>query len=520
MRGSGSPTRSTAGSPRRSRRATSSFARRRSRARSTSWRSSAEQPALPGASGARPAPLAGLVRAGRAGRLARGPGFLPAGRPDHPPGRLLDEPRRAVAAHPAGGPGLVPGGRRAPVLPGQASPPAMALRPEADQGVADHRLGGPRLRAHFRFRARLYRDPGRNGVERGRAGRQRGHPGNPGRAGGHRGCAVVGGALLPGVLLPRPAHANAGLGSGADRRSRVRLAPLRGDPHRHHPARDRGLRPRSVPPLRAHRLAVRGDLRPRRLQHRRLARGGARAGDRDRRLRGHGLPGGAAPVPRCAGRDPDVSRRPGALALLLHSHMPYVEGFGSWPFGEEWLWEAVATVYVPLLDVIDGQPVTLGLTPVLCDQLEAMRGEAGERYTAFLSDIRAPIHEEDSAGLEAGDEPELAAEVRRAAADYAFAERALDLVGAFAGLAGVELWTSAATHAVLPLLATDAGLRLQVGTGVAAHERRFGYFGGGLWLPECAYEPGLERDLHEHGVRAFCVDQTAHYPRGAHEHLE
>ena len=37
-------------------------------------------------------------------------------------------------------------------------------------------------------------------------------------------------------------------------------------------------------------------------------------------------------------------RQAGALALVLHSHMPYVEGFGTWPFGEEWLWEAVACV--------------------------------------------------------------------------------------------------------------------------------------------------------------------------------
>ena len=35
---------------------------------------------------------------------------------------------------------------------------------------------------------------------------------------------------------------------------------------------------------------------------------------------------------------------PGALAIVLHTHMPYVEGFGTWPFGEEWLWEAVATL--------------------------------------------------------------------------------------------------------------------------------------------------------------------------------
>ena len=31
----------------------------------------------------------------------------------------------------------------------------------------------------------------------------------------------------------------------------------------------------------------------------------------------------------------------GDLAIVLHSHMPYVEGFGTYPFGEEWLFDAV-----------------------------------------------------------------------------------------------------------------------------------------------------------------------------------
>ncbi|HEX5909123.1 MAG TPA: hypothetical protein VFY44_01445, partial [Thermoleophilaceae bacterium] len=71
----------------------------------------------------------------------------------------------------------------------------------------------------------------------------------------------------------------------------------------------------------------------------------------------------------------------GSLALLLHSHMPYVEGFGTWPFGEEWLWEATAAVYLPLIDLLNeaGAPLTLGITPVLADQLETLPGEAGER---------------------------------------------------------------------------------------------------------------------------------------------
>jgi 1,4-alpha-glucan branching enzyme len=205
--------------------------------------------------------------------------------------------------------------------------------------------------------------------------------------------------------------------------------------------------------------------------------------------------------------------------------MPYVEGFGTWPFGEEWLWEALASVYLPLLEVLRGQPVTLGLTPVLCDQLETLTGDAGARFTTFLRDIRAPIHDEDARGLEAGGEPDLAAEVRRAAGDYARADEAFtalggDVLGALRELPRVELWTSSATHAVLPLVATEPGRQLQISAGVGSHERRFGSWSGGFWLPECAYEPGLERELAELGTRCFCVDQTTARGLGSLDQLE
>jgi 1,4-alpha-glucan branching enzyme len=214
----------------------------------------------------------------------------------------------------------------------------------------------------------------------------------------------------------------------------------------------------------------------------------------------------------------------GALAIVLHSHMPYVEGFGTWPFGEEWLWEALATVYLPLLEVLRGQPVTLGLTPVLCDQLETLTGEAGQRFLAFLRDIRTAVHEMDAGELEREGQHEQAAELRRAAGDYTGAEAVFealggDLLGAFRALDGVELWTSAATHALLPLLATDGGRELQIGVGIDSHERRFEGWSGGFWLPECAYEPGLERELAGRGVRCFCVDQTDALGLGSLEHL-
>ena len=67
-------------------------------------------------------------------------------------------------------------------------------------------------------------------------------------------------------------------------------------------------------------------------------------------------------------------------------------------------------------------------------------------------------------------------------------------------------WTSSATHAILPLLATDAGIRLQVETGIASHRARFGDWDGGFWLPECAHAPWLDELLEEAGVHVTCVD--------------
>ena len=201
--------------------------------------------------------------------------------------------------------------------------------------------------------------------------------------------------------------------------------------------------------------------------------------------------------------------------------MPYVEGFGTWPFGEEWLWEALASCYLPLLDLLDqGAPLTVSLTPVLCDQLQAPG--VGGRFRAFVEGVRCETHAEDARGLRAGGHTQLADEVERAWGDYAhalqrFGARGEDVLGAFAPHAQ---WTCSATHAVLPLLASDAGVRLQVQTGTQAHRARFGEsWRGGFWLPECAYAPHLEGALHDAGVHAVCVELTSALGLGADEHL-
>lgn len=213
---------------------------------------------------------------------------------------------------------------------------------------------------------------------------------------------------------------------------------------------------------------------------------------------------------------------PGRAAIVLHTHMPYVEGFGTWPFGEEWLWEAVATSYLPLAGVLDaGAPFTLALTPVCADQLEAPGAMA--RCAQFLREVRPASHRLDREAFEEAGEPELAAEMERAAAQYAGALAELeacdgDVLGR---LAPHVAWAGSATHAILPLLATDAGIRLQVESGLASHRRRFGArWRGGFWLPECAWEPRLAPRLAEAGIGAACVELSAFVPVGDRRHLE
>jgi 1,4-alpha-glucan branching enzyme len=199
----------------------------------------------------------------------------------------------------------------------------------------------------------------------------------------------------------------------------------------------------------------------------------------------------------------------GDLALVLHSHMPYVEGFGTYPFGEEWLFDAVIRSYLPVLEV--ARDLTLTVTPVLADQLE----DAGvrERLRRFLVEWRIGAAETDLAEVPAECRPACEAELAR----YRRALELLDAAGGdplapfqrAAAEGRVALAASAATHAVLPLLASREGLRLQLDAGIRSHRRRFGW-DGGLWLPECAYAPGLEWGLAEAGVRWFCVDQSAH----------
>jgi len=180
-------------------------------------------------------------------------------------------------------------------------------------------------------------------------------------------------------------------------------------------------------------------------------------------------------------------KRIGAFTFVLHAHIPYCRRAGRWPHGEEWLHEAIAETYLPLLDALyelhaQGIParLTLSLTPVLADQLADPLIQ--DHFVEYVADRRGRA-EQDVARFE----QEGNAHLRELARFYVeFYDRRLrhftgrygrDLIGAFRQLqeAGVlELVTSAATHGYLPLLSRDSSIRGQLRVGVQTYRRFFG----------------------------------------------
>jgi 1,4-alpha-glucan branching enzyme len=222
------------------------------------------------------------------------------------------------------------------------------------------------------------------------------------------------------------------------------------------------------------------------------------------------------------------------LLFVLHGHIPDVVGHGTWPHGENWLYEAAAESYLPFLRHVwrlraEGVPVrvTVGLTPVLAEQLQDPRFKEG--FTRYLAQrARAGALDRDALG-KLGDPASLLGEGwRRFYTDLRDVFHALpdrDIVGAYRELAEeglVEPIASAATHGFLPLLPNDHAIARQLDVGLAAHARHFGKSARGIWLPECAYRPagtwispadghfefrrGIEDFLAERGVKFFFVE--------------
>jgi len=220
----------------------------------------------------------------------------------------------------------------------------------------------------------------------------------------------------------------------------------------------------------------------------------------------------------------------GAFTFVLHSHLPYARKAGRWPHGEEWVHEAAASTYLPLLSSLHDLAaegvryrLTISVTPVLAEQLaDADVLSNFDEYIAGLCERAAT----DVARFDRSGEHARAAIARFLLGRFTWVRDQFrhrfgrDLIAALRWLQDngyVELATSAATHGYLPLFERDSSIYAQVRSGVRTYERHFGRKPASFWLPECAYrpphinaagvrKPGLEEFLAGQGVLAFFVE--------------
>jgi len=206
------------------------------------------------------------------------------------------------------------------------------------------------------------------------------------------------------------------------------------------------------------------------------------------------------------------------LAFVLHSHMPWLRRNGTYPAGEEWLFQVWSESYLPLIEMLerladDGlrDVLTVGITPVLAEQMDdpyllrEFHGWLGRR----LLDLQHSVQRYGGWQRD-GLEPVWADHWRRQShlLDL-FEQRFLStgLTAPFAALerAGViQVLGGPATHPYLPLFDRAELIRGQIDTGLATHDRVFGSRPRGVWTPECAYRPaGAVTDpLDPHGPAA------------------
>ena len=217
---------------------------------------------------------------------------------------------------------------------------------------------------------------------------------------------------------------------------------------------------------------------------------------------------------------------PGTFCLVLHSHLPWLPGHGVWPVGEEWLFQAWAESYIPLVAELDSlaaeghrDVLTLGVTPVLAAQLDHPRMRRDVTTWVGLWEQRAR-----ELGFDA--DPD-----RRDAAgrEYAAAARAQALLAdrwaaggspVFRSLrdAGVvELLGGPAAHPLLPLLQPELA-PTALAHGLADSSWRLGERPRGIWSPECGWSPDLATAFESAGVGHFVVDEQTVRDAGGHPH--
>ncbi|MDX9721623.1 MAG: DUF1957 domain-containing protein [Myxococcota bacterium] len=207
----------------------------------------------------------------------------------------------------------------------------------------------------------------------------------------------------------------------------------------------------------------------------------------------------------------------GYLSIVLHAHLPFVRHPEHPDFLEEdWLYEAMTETYIPLLrmmqrlwaDGIDFR-LTMSLTPPLCEMLADPMLQ--DRYVHRLSRLLELAEQQEVVrrGSPFEEAARFAAQELRETHHlftHVWNRELLPQFKRFQDLGRLEIITCGATHGFLPLLATDDARRAQIEIGARNYEKHFGRRPRGMWLPECAFAPGLDALVAESGIKWFILE--------------
>ncbi|MDN4525387.1 1,4-alpha-glucan branching protein domain-containing protein [Fictibacillus fluitans] len=203
----------------------------------------------------------------------------------------------------------------------------------------------------------------------------------------------------------------------------------------------------------------------------------------------------------------------GYFTFILHAHLPYVKHKEANRLEERWVFEAMTETYIPLLWALDRQPEgftwSISFSPPVMEMLSDPVLQ--RRYLEYLDSTDHLIKKEKLRSLNQEE-----TEVIRFYSDryekiretfFKWNQNLLDGFKHHHKRGAVECFTTAATHAFLPYIQTHEALEAQVDMGIKTFNKYFGEMPKGFWLPECAYTPGVDKLLHQKGIKYTFVDE-------------
>ena len=208
----------------------------------------------------------------------------------------------------------------------------------------------------------------------------------------------------------------------------------------------------------------------------------------------------------------------GYLCVVLHAHLPYVRHPEYEDFLEEdWYYEAVTETYIPLINVMESLlqdnvdfRLTMSLTPSLLSMFKDPLLQ--QRYEHRINGLIELADKEITRTRWQPEFNHLAMMYHHRftqAHDLFVNQYGRNLTNAFKKLQDtgkLEIITCAATHGYLPLMLNEKAVSAQIKIATDHYEREFGRRAPGIWLPECAYRPGIDEHLAQQGLKYFFTD--------------